>query len=323
MYLPIFSRQLWSPVAMRSRIKFSGGVNDWIVAGGWSIALPVTKKGASLFVHDSDHFAEAMINDAMRLSTAAFESARAVGVYGADPRSFAWQFISYYYAAYFAANALMRLCGYSCTNFSSVECTAINEIASLCGEGGSSEKSKISPGVFFTSLNTSGSATWSLSSVSSKGGVHIQFWTGFLKFLLELRSHIVSSSLPKTDRDAAIDELDKLIGGLKHSGAQTGAWLSEVRNAMNYRLEYGAWYPYSNAETDGDNLLTILKSAIDDSASLPQTSQVLSSPVRATRITSFMLSWLRLSLVTLAASTSGSKRKAIFEGPLLIASKIG
>ncbi len=322
MYLPIFSRQLWSSVTTRSKIQFQGGVKDWILTGAWSVSAPVTKKNAALSVHDSDQLSEAIVNDVLRMASAAFESARAVGVCGIEPRSYAWQFISYYYAGYFAANALMRLCGHSCTNLSAQECSEINEIASLCGLGGIDDKTKIAPGVYYSTINRGGTATLSFSAINSKGGVHIQFWTGFLKFLLELKKTIISSALPKSDREGAIAELNELIDGLKHSGSQTGAWLSEVRNAMNYRLEYGAWFPYTDTIIDGNDLRKILKASIDGTIALPKSSQFLIAPERATRITAFLLSWLRISLVTLANSSTGQKRKIISRGPLAMGDEI-
>lgn len=301
---------------------FPGGMHEWISIGAWSIVGPVHKKKVELHLHDYDEFCDASINDAIRLASAAFESARAVDVCRFDPRSCAWQFISYYYSGYFAANALMRLCGFACTNLSPLDCAEINQNALLCGLGGIDEKTKLAPGVFYSTTNRRPTDIWSLNAVSSKGGVHIQFWTGFLKFLLELEGFIKKSGSPKSDRDAAIVELNQLIDGLRHSSTQSGAWLSEVRNAMNYRLEFGAWFPYADAETDGNVLRNIFSSAIDGSIVLPRSTQTLPAPVRASRISAFMLSWLRISLETLASASSGNKRKLINEGPLKISAAV-
>lgn len=303
---------------MRGKPGFQGGMREWISTGAWSIPMTISRKKVEILLHDYDQFSDATINDAIRLASAAFESARAVAVYKQESRSYAWQFISYYYSGYFAANALMRLCGYACTNLSALDCAEINQNASLCGFGGIDEKTKIVPGVFYSTTTRTPYDTWTLSAVSSKGGVHIQFWTGFLKFLLELEKVIKKSTYPKTDKEAAMAELTLLIEGLKYSGTSSGAWLSEVRNAMNYRLEFGAWFPYDGAETNGENLRNIFRSAIDGTCSIPQSGQKLPSPVRASKISAFMLAWLRTSLITLASVSSGKKKKMIDEGPLKI-----
>jgi hypothetical protein len=67
---------------------------------------------------------------------------RAVDVYKEDNRSFAWQFIAYYYSVYFAANALMRLYGYACTNINAMDSAEINQSALLYGLGRTEEKTR-------------------------------------------------------------------------------------------------------------------------------------------------------------------------------------
>jgi len=89
-----------------------------------------------------------------------------------------------------------------------------------------------------------------------------------------------------------------------------------VRNAVNYRLEYGAWFPYADAENNGDDLKNIMLSAMDGSISLPQNTARVPAPVRASKISAFMLAWLRESLATLSAATSKEKKRMLEEGPL-------
>lgn len=319
MYLHLFSRQLWPSAATRGKIGFSGGIHDWLATGSWSISDAVVRKKANIALHDYDQFNDACINDAFRLGSAAFESAHAVDVCKEDSRSFAWQFIAYYYSGYFAANALMRLCGYACTNINAMDCAEINQCASLYGLGGTEEKNKIVPGVYYSTTTRSPADTWTLSAISSKGGVHIQFWTGFLKFLLELERYIKDSPNAKSDKDAAGLEIRMLIEGLKFSNTNSGAWLSEVRNAINYRLEYGAWFPYADAENNGVDLKNIILSAMDGRIALPQNAGSIPAPIRASKISAFMLAWLKESLVTLSAATSKEKKRMLEEGPLKVA----
>jgi hypothetical protein len=282
----------------------------------------MTKRHADISLHAVEEFADASVHDALRLSNAAFESARAVNAHPQEPKSYAWQFIAYYYSGYFAANALMRLCGYGCTNLSALECGTINQQALLYGVGGISESTKLAPGVYYTCASQSGSPLWTLSAVGGKGGVHIQFWIGFVRFLKELNQFIKASALPQADRDAAVRELDELVAGLQHSGTQNGAWLSEVRNAMNYRLEYGAWFPYEDHVTDGLTLKRYFSDTMSGAVSLPKAEQALADPERAARLSAFLLHWLKLSLVTLESSSKGQKKSLTVDGALSIAASI-
>jgi hypothetical protein len=322
MYLPLFSRQLWPAAAVRNRSRFSGGIRDWIMSGAWSLNEQLTKKSAKLILHDVDQFGEASVNEALYLANAAFESARAVPVLQDEPRSFAWQFIAYYYSGYFAANSLMRLCGYGCTNLSALECAEINQSASLYGLGGNDDKTKLAPGVFYASTSNSVNSVCSLTSIGSKGGVHIQFWTGFLKFLLELEKHIKQSVLPKAERDAALSELNDLISALKYDGAHSGAWLSEVRNGLNYRLGYGAWFPYDDSVTDGDKLRLIISDAVSGKIFPPKVAQAMPDPERAAKTSAFLLSWLHESMKTLEVVAGTQRKKAVQAGPIEMAAAL-
>lgn len=218
MLLPIFSRRLWLPGITRTSTRFSGGVRDWIVASDWSPERSISKKHAVLLPHAFETLVDASIHDAITLAVASFESAAAISDNQHDTRSCAWQYISYYYAAYFAANALMRLSGHSCTNISASECSAINEGAFLYGFGGTADFNKITPGVYYCWTDNSENTPLHIQPVNAKGGAHIQFWAGFLRFLLDLGQSIKISTLPKADRDIATSELAELIAGLKHSG---------------------------------------------------------------------------------------------------------
>jgi hypothetical protein len=282
----------------------------------------ITRRQADISLHVVEEFADASVHDALRLANAAFESARAVNAHPKEPKSYAWQFIAYYYAGYFAANALMRLCGYGCTNLSTLECSTINQQALLYGVGGISDNTKLAPGLYYTCASQSGSPLWTLSAVGGKGGVHIQFWIGFVRFLKAFNLFINASALPKTDRDAAVRELDELVAGLQHSGTQNGAWLSEVRNAMNYRLEYGAWFPYQDHVTDGVTLKKFFADTMSGAAPLPTSGQALADPERAARLSAFLLRWLKSSLETLESSSQGQKKSLIVDGALSIAAGI-
>lgn len=322
MHLPLFSRQLWLPGSTRRTFRFEGGLREWILAARWSPNSGITKKKVSLSPHGLEELADASVNDALRLSIASFESA-AVSHRPADPRSCAWQFIAYYYAGYFAANALMRLCGYACTNLSALECAEINQQALLYGVGGTSEANKLAAGLYYSRFDPKGDELVHLSLVGGKGGVHIQFWIAFMRFLQDLKKSIKNDrSLPTVDRNAALAELDELVHGLQREGTDTGAWLSEVRNAVNYRFDYGLWYPYENNGTTNATVKNAISSAINGNAVLPKANQTLSDPERAARLSAFLMAWLRASLLTLETTSRGNKKALISDGSLAMAALV-
>lgn len=212
MYLPVAYQAQWLPGVLRPRAQFHGGLRDWLRGSGWTPAEKITSKKATIFVHDSANFADSCANDFIALATAAFESASSVPVRpAADPKACAWQVISYYYSAYFSANALMRLAGYACTNFDVDVCTDFNELASLCEMGGVGEKEKLRPGVFFVSPAPSGPQKMLVQSLSGvTGGVHVQFWAGFLRFLEAIEKGIAVGPMPTADKKLVKQEISSL-----------------------------------------------------------------------------------------------------------------
>lgn len=310
------------PSVTKSVARSSGGIRDLIASGNWSPEPGFTKKHAKIVIHDLDEFGEACVYDALRLANAAFESVGAVSARAEEHRSWAWQLISYYYAGYFAANALMRLAGYGCLNLSPIDCAEVNQQAVLYGVGGATDATKLSPGLFYSWIERSKTPIWHLSAISAKGGVHVQFWVGFLKFLDEVEHSVKSSSLPKLDRADCLHELADLVDGLKHSGTQNGAWLSEVRNAANYRLDYGIWFPYQDCTTDGVRASRILRETLNGALGLPRKAQQMEELERAVRLSGSLLLWLKESLFAMQSTSRGIKRKLIAEGALAFAASI-
>lgn len=322
MLLPIFSQRMWLPGITRSTPRFNGSLRDWIVNSNWSPEKMVTRRKAILSPHNLDDFVDASFNDAIKLSIASFESASAVNAHHTEARSCAWQLISYYYSAYFAANALMRLTGHGCQNLTPLECAEINEQARIYSLGGTDDGNKIFPGIYYSKLEQTKTPQWIIQSINTKGGVHIQFWNGFIQFLNDIQTSIKTSKVPTIDRKTGTEELHRLIDGLKYGGTQSGAWLSEVRNSINYRFEYGVWHPYQGCETSGTEWKSIFMNTISGLSDTPRTDQTMPDLQRAVRLNATLIGWLKSSLTTLDSASSGRKKSIISNGPLAIASRL-
>lgn len=307
---------MWVPGVLRATPEFSGGFREWIIQRGWAPSIKLTQKKATFDVHEQASLVDSLVNDFIALSAAAFESSVSVEVRADEPKGCAWQVISYYYSAYFAANAIMRLAGFIFTNVEVDTCAEINERALLYGLGGTDEKSKFVPSVVYGVVSLSKSTTLSLHSLSGvKGGVHIQFWAGFLRFLDNLDSNIGGTPLPSDDKKMARAELKLLREALTRSSRQNGSWLSEVRNAVNYRFEGGVWYPYQSSEIDGPSLRQQLRSGVNGA---PMIAASTSAPdcKRLVSVSGYLLRWAKSSLELIDKSARHGKRKRIREGAL-------
>jgi hypothetical protein len=282
----------------------------------------MSKKRLQGTVNTPEVFGEACIRETVKLGVAAFESAaHQVDSTSVDARSCVWQFIKYYYAAFFAANGLMRLSGQACINLTALDCASINSWALAHSVGGAREQDKLTPGLFQLSFDATNTPTFTLRLHSGKGGVHIQFWSGFSKFLQELRADIQRSPAPKVERDAATADLDLLERELQRGGVTHASWLSEIRNAVNYRFEHGAWFPYNAQASDKTALRDSFKWHARDSSRFVAAPAAASDLVRAGRVCGYLVNWLRDSLCLISERAKGEKAM-LTKGALTFADKM-
>jgi hypothetical protein len=208
----------------------------------------------------------------------------------------------------------------TCTNFDADVCAAINENASLYGQGGATAKEKVNPGVHFCTFRSGKVPELLAQSMDGvKGGVHIQFWVGFLKFLDAIEKEIATGPLISDDKRAARKELIELREVLTRTNRPNGSWLSEVRNAVNYRFEKGVWFPYVNSDVGGNDLRALLRNGVRGTAWLQHAGDKVSDCSRLVSASSVLLRWTRESLESLDVQARYSKRTQIRDGALAFA----
>lgn len=321
MSIVVRSREYWLAGTLRSQFKGDAGIRDWIGLQDWAPLAGMTKKRIDGTVYTMDSFVDACVRDSVMLAISAFESAAAVEAANIDARSCAWQFIKYYYSAYFAANALMRLSGHACINLTAADCALINSWALTFGVGGETENRKLSAGTFHLQIDSTKTPTFTLRQAAGKG-VHIQFWIVFLAFLKSLKTSVAHTPAVKSERDAAIADIDLLSLELQHGGLTQGSWLSEMRNAVNYRFEHGAWFPYSTQDVDRDLLRTSFRVHALNAGRF--SSGLLSAPdlIRAARSCGYLVGWLKNSMELIGGYSKGRKGTLISSGALAFAAQL-
>lgn len=322
MSLVLRSREAWLAGVLRPKFRSAGTLRDWFSTQEWTPLNGMSKKRIQGTIHILDTFSEACIYDAIKLAVGSFESAAAVESGVIDTQSCAWQFIKYYYAAYFAANAIMRLSGHACINLTTIDCSSINSWALAHGVGGSAENSRLAAGLYLLDLHTAKTPTFQLRQSSGKGGVHIQFWNSFITFLQVLRTDIERGPALRADKNFAIAEIDLLSAELKRGGLTQGSWLSEVRNAVNYRFEHGAWFPYSPPDVDAPALRTSFRVHAKDVSSFSACQNGAPELLRATRSCGFIVGWLHSSIKVMGDYARGEKQRLISDGALAFAARM-
>lgn len=189
----------------------------------------------------TESLAEAMANEIARFSCATYESLLDAVPGDHSDRALGWALVRYYYATFYAAHALLRISGKSVTMISQQTATLLNSV------GG--QYLGVSPGVvsglhLVEMDSTNGHRALIRKIGSNNGGSHEEMWKLFLQLLIELEDQLILTQGRSQDALDAVDILTELRKQLCRRGKNNGAWLSSVRNELNYRQEHGVWYPY-------------------------------------------------------------------------------
>lgn len=235
------TRRFWLPGLNAISQPLDSGLTLWILRERFAVRKPPA--GADYFLEASNRN-EALSGfayDCSRLGLAAIESAIAPARIDVIPRSVAWLLVSYYYAGFFAAHAILRMLGVSVSYLQSEHATVVRRVAT----NWSAAPMNISRGYHRFELGPGDElACRSLQGVGGSGGAHEALWIAFS----EKVDAITAALLGAPGGDQAVGaKLLLLSGALKQGGRSNGNWPSMIRNAIQYRQEYDAWYPHKNA----------------------------------------------------------------------------
>ncbi|MBB5065066.1 hypothetical protein [Granulicella mallensis] len=213
----------------------------------YQIHVAPTNKSAELVYADEMVVLKAFAFDTTRFATAAIESMADEPAHAALPKSTAWLLIRSYYAAFFAAHAIARMLGVSYTRFEPKHCKAIGKIANLFAESvGNPLPPQLSGGLYRCEVSRNKKAVTCSLLGDSGGGSHEIFWESFQALLRGVANDLLTSNigLPENNQMAS-QAIDVLCDVMNIRGKQ-GAWLSVVRNEINYQQAWGCWYPYNH-----------------------------------------------------------------------------
>lgn len=177
--------------------------------------------------------------EAARFSNATFESLLDARPSNSNEKSLGWPLIRTYYAAFFAAHALLRICGESVTFLTTKQTNNLNQVAQIY----TGQPSNFSNGIFHFKI-TNSSRKIQLTQLSRGGGSHEDFWKIFYKFLIEVEDVLAQKFASSPEAITAIKTSQSLRKSLSRENCTQGSWLSQSRNSINYRHEYGIWFPY-------------------------------------------------------------------------------
>jgi hypothetical protein len=224
------------------------GVGSWLAEENYQIYSPLKSKHFTLQVIDSEPYLSALAADINRTAVAAFESICQATRTKAFPKSTAWILIKSYYSAFFAAHAVLKMLGGGFVNLEQPQIASLNKIAKAYGAW----QEDVEPGNFTCSFSSASSEIIWRRIDSSSGGVHERFWSFFKRSMDELSKEVLKNrTSTAADNQQVSTKLAELVDNLCFDSCLKGTWLSVVRNRVNYKHQFGAWYPYRSQHPSG------------------------------------------------------------------------
>ncbi|GFE57074.1 hypothetical protein [Geobacter sp. AOG1] len=264
--MPVFSnyiRQFWMPgineISGNPEIKLQA----WFALSKYQIYKQVEATSFELTVSELNHLLKAFACDSNRMAMASFETL--LGITKSDflPKSTAWFIIQLYYSAFYAAHAILRFTGVSCTQLESNEISTVEKLADIYG---ALHNVHISSGFYKCHFegNTSVLRCSKLDFPRS-GSSHEKMWNVFRSQMSMISNEILSGQGLSTEKQLVATKISELCQAL---GTTNSNWLSHVRNLTTYRHEYGVWFPYSNSKKYYERLHDLVDKWKDDPLSI-------------------------------------------------------
>jgi hypothetical protein len=214
---------------------------EWVDTSSSSLMSP-TSVGYPQTLHSLSSLRPILAFEAASFTSAALESYSTVRAKWSSPEDrdgLAWRFVSLYYAAYYAAHAILRLSGTSVTQ--------INSWSKIEGEFNMLHQSTLLPalglekGYHVLKLEASGSSvSVSKAKVDSAHGTHTALWREFKQLAdFSYANNALNTSL----HQAAVGAYSgKLATSITIDGSHCQwPWMPAVRNRINYRLPEQIW----------------------------------------------------------------------------------
>lgn len=222
-----------------TKVPAKDGMRSWLEKGSYQINNSSVHDCVRL---ENVHMGELnpfLSWDYERFCFSSLESLMSCKLQRAHPKAIGWPLLKLYYSAFFGAHSILRATGQGVLRLERAVAAHLTEYAKFF-----IDELVISSGTYESRLEQDAfrSINLVLRRLPDTGGAHEQFWRRFHAFLSELSEQAAAQNEPGAVR--LIGEIAELQKILTANGFSNGAWLSAVRNQINYQHQYGVWYPY-------------------------------------------------------------------------------
>lgn len=248
-----YLRQFYAPRidSIKAASSDFGDFKSWVSSSKYQL-LSSSSDGFIIRTQDETAFASMLASDASRFASASFETMKIISFPEVLPRSIGWVVVETYYAAFFAAHSVLRVFGNSFSFLERGHLRILQEISNLISIPWNYQKGS---GSFVAKYDVAKKEL----NVSKAGNSHEDFWAEFYRLIYFLRDAVNRVDGLQTVKKSLTVSFGELLDGISNNNRDgKGAWLSTIRNSVNYQHSDGLWFPYSRAVHDLDKIKRII-----------------------------------------------------------------
>lgn len=192
-----------------------------------------------------DEMMQSVAHDINRMSIAAIETIHGALNPNEITRSSAWALIRSYYASFFASHALCRIFCLIIPMIDQLQSNKLNQAIKSSGWLG--QVNYVTNDLYRVEIDHQNNIFRLLKLTK---GSHESLWKEFGNLLLDLEDKIllninVGTTSDRQDTVMLLRSIRNIIQS-EHC-THNSNWLSYIRNNLNYRHDYGAWFPHDRS----------------------------------------------------------------------------
>lgn len=213
-------------------------MQEWLTSANYAPGLSGSE--VELVGIEPRHLMRAFAGDLNRTASAGSESLYNIIRNDSLPKSLGWSYVKLYYSSLFYAHTILRIWGRSPSYLRTSDLMRIRHSFDTYGI---QAPFKLNTGQYIFTADFS-FPRLKIRADKSGGGTHEAIWREFGDALSNLRSKIALAPYTSADKTALDAALLSATALLTNNGANS-AWLSVMRNDIQYRQAGGLWYPYT------------------------------------------------------------------------------
>lgn len=274
------------PACLLKCQKMSSPIRTWLQDGDFELDSASSTSITPVIRNATQSFEPTLAREVDRFLCAMGESFAEVQPSKFASRSIGWALIRAYYAAYFAAHALLRMTGRSIT---SIDGTLSNSMMRSLQSSGPAPLWQLGNAQYFIRYDEVQKLLLFEDKHGAKGGSHQFVWKKFGELLNDLTSSSKNLGAAYQPEVLLFERMTETL--TSQQKIPDHSWLSSIRNSVNYGFAHSVWFPFEGMDTRHSSQLVKLLAFRTSQDSFTANTRAQSELEKFCEATSFLVSF--------------------------------